>query len=87
VLAAEHLLGFAGFDFGAELVERPRQIVADRLSGLGPFDQHGQIVDAPLERVAETAVGLERLAALQDLLRRRLVFPEIRLGGFLFDLR
>jgi hypothetical protein len=83
VLAAEHLLGLAGHDLGVEIVEPPGQIGGDVLARLPPLDEDGEIVDAALQRLAERDVGFERFAALQDLLRRRLVFPEVRSGGLL----
>jgi hypothetical protein len=83
VLAAEHLLGLARFDLGPELVEPRRQVFGDRFAGLRPFGEDGEVLDAPLQRVAEGAVQLERLAALQQLLRRRLVLPEIGIGNAL----
>ena len=86
VLAAEHLLRFASFDFRAEIVEPAHQIVDDRLARLRPFDEDGEIVGAALQRFAEIDVALECLAALEDLLRRRLVLPEIGIGRLLFYL-
>src|SRR4029453_16265148 len=87
VLAAEHLLGLAGFDLGAEIVEALREVAGDVLAGLGPLDEHGEIVGAPLQRLAEREIPFERLAPLQDLLRGRLVLPEIGVGGLLLYLR
>ena len=46
VLAAEHLLGLAGVDLAAELVERAAEIVGDRLPRFRPLDEDGEIVDA-----------------------------------------
>jgi hypothetical protein len=86
VLAAEHLPGLAGVDFRAELVEPFRQIGRDLFARLRPFDEDGKVVGAPLQRGAQRAVGLERLPPLEDLLRRRLVFPEVGLGDLLFYL-
>src|SRR4029079_15123456 len=84
---AEHLLGLAGVDFGGELVEPRRQIVGDRLTRLRPLREDGQIVDAPLERIAQRAIPFDRLAPLQDLLRRGLIFPEVGVGDALLYLR
>jgi hypothetical protein len=84
VLAAEHLLGLAGFDLRGQLVEPFRQIGGDVLARLRPFDQDGQIVGAALQRLAQRDVRFERLAPLQNLLRRRLVLPEVGVGGLLF---
>jgi hypothetical protein len=87
VLAAEHLLRLAGLDFSPELVEAFRQIGDDILARLGPFDQDREIVDTPLQRRTQIEVGFERLAALQGLLGRRLVLPEIRSGRLLLYFR
>jgi len=46
VLAAEHLLGFAGVDFLREIVESLGEIIGDRLAGLRPFDEHAEIFGA-----------------------------------------
>jgi hypothetical protein len=86
VLAAEHLLGLARFDLGAELVEPLGEIVEHRLAGLRPLDQDGEIVHAALERVAQLGVVFEPAPALQQLLRRGLVLPEIRLRDLLLYL-
>jgi hypothetical protein len=86
VLAAEHLLGFAGFDFRGQVVEPLRQVVEDRLTGLRPLDEDGEIVHPRLERIAQLDVVFETSPPLQQLLRRRLVFPEIGLGNALLYL-
>jgi hypothetical protein len=87
VLAAEHLLRLAGLDFSPELVEAFRQIGDDVLARLGPFDEDCEIVDTPLQRRTQIEVGFERLAALQGLLGRSLVLPEIRSGRLLLYFR
>jgi hypothetical protein len=51
------------------------------LARLRPFDEDGKVVGLLAERHAEIAVLLQPAAALQDLLRFSLVFPEIRGGG------
>jgi hypothetical protein len=56
VLAAEHLLGFGGVDFGLERVERAFEIGADVLAGLRPFEQHAEIVDLLREVVAQLEI-------------------------------
>jgi hypothetical protein len=86
VLAAEHLLGFAGVDFRGELVQPLGEIGEHVLAGLDPLGQYGQVVGAALQGLAERDVPFDRLAALQRLLRRRLVFPEIGVGGLLLYL-
>jgi hypothetical protein len=86
VLASEHLLGLARLDLAAELVQRAREIVENRLARLGPFDEDAQILDAPLQRLAQVAVVLEPAPPLQQLLRRRLVLPEIGISGALLYL-
>jgi hypothetical protein len=86
VLPSEHLFRLARLDFAAELIERAREIVENRLARLGPLDEDAQILDAALQRLAQVAVVLEPAPALQELLRRRLVFPEIGISGALLYL-
>jgi hypothetical protein len=86
VLAAEHLLDLAGLDFLIERLERLRELGVDVLAGLRPLDEDGEIVALLLEREDEIAILLEPMAALIDLLRFGLVFPEVRRGGFGFEL-
>jgi hypothetical protein len=78
VLAAEHLLDFAGLHFLIERFERLAEVLVDRFTGLGPLDQHGEIFALPLERQDQIAILLEPAAALQELLCFGLIFPEIR---------
>jgi hypothetical protein len=85
VLAAEHPLRFAGIDPALEVVERPGDIVVHRLAGLGPFDEHGKVVDLRPERLGEVAIFFQAPPALEELLRRFLVLPEIRGGYTRFD--
>jgi len=79
VLAAEHLLDLALLHLGAERVEAAGQVVGDGLALIGPLEEHGEVVGATLERLAQLVVFLQAAAALQRLLRRGLVLPEI--GG------
>jgi hypothetical protein len=81
VLAAEHLLDFAGLHFLVEAVERLRELAVDSFARLGPLDQHGEVVALLLERQHQIAILFEPAAALQDLLRFGLVFPEVGRGG------
>src|SRR4029079_14017403 len=83
----EHLLGLAGVDFGGELVEPRRQIVGDPLTRLRPLREARQTVCAPTQRIAQRAIPFDRLAPLQYLLRRGLIFPEVGVGDALFYLR
>jgi hypothetical protein len=78
VLAAEHLLDLAGLHFGIERVERLREFGVHGLSALCPFDQHDEIVALLRERRDQVAVLPQTPAALLDLLRLGLVFPEVR---------
>src|SRR5438128_8875976 len=86
VLAAEHLLDLAGLHFLIERLERSSELRVDGFARLRPFDEHTEIVALLLERQHEIAVLLEPAAALQDFLRLGLVFPEVRRGGFGFEL-
>jgi hypothetical protein len=86
VLAAEHLLRLTGVDFGRQPVERAPEIVGDRLPRLGPFREDRQVLQPRVERVPELEIFLEAAAALQELLGRRLILPEIREGDFFFYL-
>jgi hypothetical protein len=85
VLTSEHLLGFARFDLAGELVERPAEIVGDRFARFSPLHEHVQVVEAPPQRFAQLPVFLETAAALQQLLRTRLVLPEVWSGDAFFD--
>jgi hypothetical protein len=86
VLAAEHLLGFARRDLGAQLVEAAREIVGDGFTRLRPLDEDREVVDAALERLAHADVVFEAAAALEELLRAGLVLPEVRVGRLLLYL-
>jgi hypothetical protein len=81
VLAAEHLLDLAGLDFLVELVERFAELGIDRLAGARPLEEHAQIVAALAQRHHQIAILFDAPAALQDLLRFGLIFPEFRGGG------
>jgi hypothetical protein len=78
VLAAEHLLDLAGLDLGRQRVEAPLDVALDLLALLEPFHEHGEIVGPAAQRLDERKVVLEPAAALEDLLRLRLILPEIR---------
>src|SRR5262245_47331530 len=80
VLAAEHLLDFAGLHLLIERVERLRELRVDLLARLGPLDEHAEVVALFPERPHQIAILLEPAAALQDFLGFGLVFPEI-VGG------
>jgi hypothetical protein len=80
VLAAEHLLDLAGLYFLVEPFERDTEVLVDRLPRFSPFDEHGEVFALPLQRQHQVAILLEAAAALQDLLRFRLIFPEIGRG-------
>ena len=81
VLAAEHLLDLAGLHLLIERVERGCEFAVDRLPRLGPLDQDGEVVALLAQRHHQVAILLQAPAALQDLLRFGLVFPEIGRGG------
>jgi hypothetical protein len=87
VLAAEHLLDLAGLHFLIEAIEPLRELGVDRLARLGPLDEHRQVVRLFGERYDEVTLLLEAAAALQDLLRFGLIFPEIGSGGARFEPR
>jgi hypothetical protein len=86
VLATEHLLRLAGVDLVFQFVERFREIVEHRLAGFGPLGEHSEVVDPPPERFAQVTVLLQAAAALEQLLRRLLVFPEVGVRYTRFDL-
>jgi len=85
VLAAEHLLGLARVHLGGQVVEGAAEVVGDRLPRCGPLDQYREIVDAALQTVAEVAILFEAAPPLQELLRRRLILPEVRIRDAGFD--
>jgi len=86
VFAAEHLLDLAGLHFLIERVEGLREFRIHRLAGFRPLDEHTEVVALLLQRVDEIAVLLQSPSALQNLLGFGLIFPEIRCGGFRFEL-
>ena len=67
-----------------ELVEPAREILQHGLPAFGPLDEHGEILGARAQRLAEVAILLEPAAPLEQLLRARLVLPEVRIGDALF---
>ena len=67
----------AGLHFLIERVERHAEVLVDRLPGFRPLDQHGEVLALALQRPHQIAIQLEPAAALQDLLRFGLIFPEI----------
>jgi hypothetical protein len=81
VLAAEHLLDLAGLNLLIEEIERLREFGVHRLAGRRPLDENGQIVTLLPQGGAQLEILLEPPAALQDLLRLGLIFPEIGRGG------
>jgi hypothetical protein len=85
VLAAEHLLDLGGLDLGLEGVDRALEISADILALLRPLDQHAEIVQLAYQRVAQLDLVREATPALQGLLRRRLILPEVRRRYARFD--
>jgi hypothetical protein len=86
VLAAEHLLGFAGIDLRGQIVERAAEIVSDRLAGLGPFGEDGEVVETGSERGREIPILFEPPAPLEQLLRGRLILPEVSGPDAILDL-
>jgi hypothetical protein len=84
VLAAQHLLGFAGVHHARQVVQPALEIVEHRLAAFGPFDEDAQVVGARAQRLAEVAVLFETAASLQQLLRGRLILPEVGVRNALF---
>jgi hypothetical protein len=85
VLAAEHLLGLAGVDGFGKILEAAGKIVGHRLASLSPLHQDCEILGATLERFAQIAIFFKTPATLKQLLRGRLVLPEVGRGYALFD--
>ena len=81
MLAAQHLLDFAGLHFLVERFDGLRELGVHLFAGGRPFDEHAEVVALLLERRDELAVLFEAAAALQDALRFGLVFPEVGRGG------
>ena len=77
MLTAKHLPDFARFDFCSEFVETAVQIGGDIFPLLRPFHQDGEIAGTGAQRLGKVGVFLQPPATLQDLLRCRLVVPEI----------
>jgi hypothetical protein len=80
VLAPQHLLGLAGVDDARELVQAAFELLEHRLTAFGPFREHTQIFRTAPQRLAQIAILFEPAAALQQLLRRGLVLPEVGFG-------
>jgi hypothetical protein len=85
VLAAEHLLHFAGVDRLREIVQPATEVVLDRLALFEPVHEHLQILAAALQAVTQRDVLFQAAATLQQLLRGGLVLPEVRLADAGFD--
>ena len=58
-----------------------RELGVDRFARFVPLEEDGEIVALLRQRTREVAILLEAPAALQNLLRFGLVFPEIRFCG------
>jgi hypothetical protein len=88
VFAAEHLLDLAGLDLARERLQPLRELGQRTLIPLlGPLDEHRQIIASAAQRGGELAVLFEPPPPLEQLLRLRLVLPEIRLRDARFNLR
>ena len=77
VLATEHFLDFASVHLGLEIVETGSEIIGHIFALVRPLDQHRQIVAACAQQFREIEIVLKPTAALQDLLRGRLIVPKI----------
>ncbi len=77
MLAAQHLLELRRLDHRLEGGERALELLFDVLPRLQPLQEDEGVVLLPLQASQEVAVGLDPLAALQDLLGRLLVLPEV----------
>jgi len=86
VLAAEHLLRLGRFDFPGESIDAAGQIGEDVLAFGSPLREDRQVVLALSKTVDQVAFLFQAAAALQDLLRFGLVFPEVRGCGACFEL-
>lgn len=87
MLAAEHLAHLARLYFGGEFIEARGEVGADILPLLRPLHEDGEVIGAGAQRQHEVGVFLEAAAALQHLLRGRLIVPEAGRGGLLFERR
>jgi hypothetical protein len=86
-LAGEHRPNLACLQIAIELLDALLEIPGDILALLGPVDQHREIVDVAAKPRRQRFVVFDAAAALEDLLRARLVLPEIRLRRLVLDLR
>jgi hypothetical protein len=87
VLAAEHLLDFAGLHLVVERIECLAELALDGFAGVGPFLQDGEVVASLSQRRNQLAILLQTPAALQNALRLGLVLPEVRGGNAGFETR
>jgi hypothetical protein len=85
-LAGEHRPGFTGLHVLRVGVEAAIEIGRDVFPVARPADQHAEVVALAAERFGERAVVLEAAAPLEDLLRGRLVLPEVRAGELAFEI-
>jgi hypothetical protein len=79
VLAAEHLFGLTGVYLRGKIVQRAIELIENRFAGFGPFGEHREILETLPHRFAEVPILFKTPAALQQLLRRGLILPEV--GG------
>jgi hypothetical protein len=85
VLAAEHLLDFAGLDGYVQGIEPLLELGVNLFSRFRELEQHRQVVGLLLERRDQVAVLLQTAAALLDSLGFGRVFPEIGIEGALIE--
>ena len=87
VLAAQHLLGFSGFDLQVQGIERASQVGEHVFPAPGPLEQHADVVGFGGQAGAKLDVLRQAALALQRLLCVGLVVPEIRGRDLPFELR
>jgi hypothetical protein len=84
-LAREHRADLARLHVALERLQPFSQVGFDVLALPRPVDQDGQVVGLAAQRRRQRAIVFEAPAALQQLLRRSLVLPEVRSGDLRLD--
>jgi len=69
-----------------EHVEAALHVSAHLFAGRGPLEEHAEVVAAPLQRPQQRQLVVDAAAALHDLLRLRLIAPEVGRAYVLFDI-
>jgi hypothetical protein len=84
-LAGEHRPDLGGLDVAFVGFKRLAEVGFDVLALTSPVDEDGEVVGLPAERPGQGPLVFEPPSALQDLLRGRLILPEVARGDLFLD--